>query len=64
MTSISYFIEIPQKLATDIYRYGLFFVFPAAILSAIGVRSLVKAYISLAPELPPKPPESIGKWDV
>ena len=62
MTSISYFIEMSETLATDVYRYGLFIIFPAAILGVVGVRSLVKAYVSSAPEVPPEPPQSSGKW--
>lgn len=56
MVSISYFVEMPQELATNLYRIGLLFAFPSTGLGVVGVRSLVKAYVAVAPESPPPPP--------
>lgn len=47
LTSVSYFIEMPQDIATKLYRYGLFIFFLATLLGVFGVRSLVKAYITM-----------------
>ena len=62
--SISYFIEIPQEQSTNLYRYSLFLGIPAIFTWILGMRSLVNAYVDVAPETPsvPPPSSSIGKW--
>ena len=62
LTSASYFIEIPQDIATDLYRYGLFIFFPAAVLGVLGVRSLVKAYIATPHDNQPGKQSSTDGW--
>ncbi len=62
LTSASYFFEMPQELATDLYRYGLFVAFPGTILGVIGLRSLVHSFAGISKEPPSNPAPSADKW--
>ena len=61
-TTVSYFVEISGDLATNLFRYGLFFAFPALLLWAIGMLKLVKCFVVMVPPEPPVPPPNEDKW--
>lgn len=46
LTGISSFIELSERLATNLYRIGTFLAFPALALVLAGSVSLVRAYLS------------------
>jgi hypothetical protein len=46
LTGVSYFIDVSERLATNLYRIGTFLAFPAIVLALVGSISLVRAYVA------------------
>ena len=63
LASISYFFEMPQEHATNLYRIGLYLAFPGTILGVVGTWLLVSAFIaSTSNSTPVDKSRPTGKW--